>query len=425
MPMPECSPFCGWRYNPEKVEIEKIVAPPYDVVSEEEKLYYQNLSSYNVFHLELPESYSKAQKLVQKWIEEKILIKDPYPSIYFYELSFPFNQKTLNRKGIILLVKISPFNKGLILPHEKTYSKVTSDRFKLLKHTYFQFSQIFGLYEDPYMESLKDWGKGFTFLYEIKIKEETHKLYKLDNPELIKKLLILLFPKKIYIADGHHRYITALKFKSYLEKLLGKNEKKDYNFTVMYLCPLEDENLLMLPTHRVFYVENLQKFLSCLSNYTEVIKELPLEELTRVELHFKEKSQEFGVYTQKSLKIFRIKPCFWEKILQKEHILWEVPLYNFLQILKEILKKSEEKLKEEGKVEFTSDLQKVKELVDKNLTSAVGIIFPTISPLILKKITQANKLMPHKSTFFYPKILTGMVFHQIKGEILNYEELQQ
>lgn len=417
--MPECSPFCGWRYNPEKVEIKNIVAPPYDVVSEEEKLYYQNLSPYNVFHLELPQSYSKAQKLLQKWIEEEILIKDPYPSLYFYEISFPFHKKILNRRGIILLVKLSSFKNGTILPHEKTYSKVTAERFKLLKHTCFQFSQVFGLYEDPSLESFKDWGKDFIPLYEVKFKDEVHRLYKLENSIFIKNYLKFLYSKKIYIADGHHRYITALKFKQYLDKLLGKEERRDYNFIVMYLCALEDKNLIMLPTHRVFYLENPNQFLTKILDYCEMVKELFPEELFQIDLHFEKRLQEFGIYIQNSLKIFRIKPIFWKKIFKKEPILSEVPLYNFLQILSEILGKSEEKIKEEKKVEFFSELIKLKEKVDKNSHLAVGILFPSISPLVLKKVTQANKLMPHKSTFFYPKILTGMVFNQIKGEVLT------
>lgn len=424
MPMPVCSPFCGWRYNPEKVEIEKIVAPPYDIVSEEEKLYYKSLSPYNIFHLELPQNYVKAKELVQKWIEEKIIFQDSYPSLYFYELSFSFNQRRFTRKGIILLVKLSSSKSGVIFPHEKTYPKVTADRFKLLKHTFFQFSQVFGLYEDPSLESFRNWGENFTLLYEVRFKEELHRLYKLENSFFIKKFLTFLFPKKIYIADGHHRYTTALKFKNYLEKVWGRNEKKDYNFIVMYLCALEDENLLMLPTHRVFYLENSQNFLSKLLTYSEIIKELPPEELPRIDLHFENKSQEFGVYLPESLKIFRVKPAFGTKIYKKDFLLWEVPLYNFLQILEEIFEKPEEKFKEEGRVEFLSDLEKIKEKVNQNLPSAVGILFPSISPLILKKIAQANKLMPHKSTYFYPKILTGLVFNQIKGETLNLDYLE-
>ncbi|MCD6489845.1 MAG: DUF1015 domain-containing protein, partial [Thermodesulfobacterium sp.] len=227
--MPECLPFCAWRYNPEKVKIEKVVAPPYDIVSKEEIRKFKIKSPYNIFHLELPEDYKKAKDLLESWINSEILIKDKTPGIYFYELKFSYQNRNFIRKGFILLVKLSSFEEEKIFPHEQTYSKITDDRFKLLKTTHFQFSQVFALYEDPLLETLKAVDKNKKFLYRIQFGYEEHKIYKISDKKLIKNLLEVLKSKKFYIADGHHRYKTALRFKEYMESIYGKSSSKDYN----------------------------------------------------------------------------------------------------------------------------------------------------------------------------------------------------
>jgi len=210
--MPECLPFCGWRYNPSRVKIEDVIAPPYDIVSEEEIEYFKNKSSYNIFHLELSENYEKAKELLKNWIENQILIKEQNPSIYFYELDFFHINRNFSRKGFILLVKLSYFEEGNIFPHEKTYKEITEERLELLKKTHFQFSQIFALYEDPLLETIKEVNQKKHLLYEIRYEEEIHKLYKISEKEFIKNLLNFLLVCKILLLIFFHLFLFQFLF---------------------------------------------------------------------------------------------------------------------------------------------------------------------------------------------------------------------
>ena len=418
--MPECLPFCAWRYNQEKVRIEDVVAPPYDIVSEEEIKKFKNKSPYNIFHLEIPENYNKAKETLKNWIKSQILIKDQIPGIYFYELKFLYQEKTYIRKGFILLVKLSPFEECNILPHERTYSKVIDDRFELFKITKFQFSQIFALYEDPFLETLKSINRNKELLYEINFQKETHRLYKISEKKLIKELLMFFKNKTFYIADGHHRYETALRFKKYMENIYGKNSNKDYNYTAMYICPMEDKNLLIFPTYRAYYLEKPEELLKRFFEFAELKKDLEINKNLDLNHFFEKTSQEWAVFFENKIRIFGLKEEIFENIKKEDPLFSEIPLYNFLQIFEKILNIKEENLKNAEKVKFIADRETLIEEVKKG---ALGIAFPSISPMILKKVAQAKKLMPHKCTYFYPKILTGIILNEVSGKDLNYNIL--
>jgi len=411
--MPECLPFLGWRYNSQKVNIEAVVAPPYDVVTEEEKVLYWKKSPYNIFHLELPESYQKAKLLLENWINSQILLKEPQPCLYFYELSFPRKETMFSRKGWILLVKLHPFEEGVVLPHEKVFPKVTEDRFELLKATGFQFSQVFGLYEDPTLKTLSY--NPTDLLYEVSYQEQTHRLYKVSDLEVIQEVVAYLKDQKIYIADGHHRYTTALRYKEYMENLLRKNNQKDYNYIAMYVCPIEEPNLLMLPTHRVYRLDDIEGFLKSLENFTEKI--MSVEPINFSENLFKLKEREFGLCLKDKIMVFRIKDEVYERFKQKDPVLANLTLYNFLSLMEEAFQMDEEILKEKKQVRF---LSKVEEVLKNLKPGDIGVIFPELSPLILKEVALQGKRMPHKSTFFYPKVLTGLVLNEVSGKNLDF-----
>lgn len=415
--MPECLPFCGWRYNKEKVDIQKIVAPPYDVVNKKEKEEYKKKSPYNIFHLELPENYQRAKTLLSTWIKDKILIKDSEPALYLYELIFKYKNNILNRKGLILLVKLSPFDEGIILPHEKTFHKITQERLELLKITKFQFSQVFGLYEDPQLITLEIFKNDPQLLYEVNHNGEIHKFYKITDKETIKSFLDTLKDKKIYIADGHHRYITALKYKEYMNVLYGDDLKRDYHYIAMYITPMEDKNLLILPTHRVYYLKNIKRFVSDMEKYATPLKEFKEINLEKIELYFTNPSTQWIIFYQNKLILYELKSKYYKKFININSILSEIPLFNFLQILENILEVKEEELAQKGKVKFLSKIEKLENEVKKG---ALGVIFPALSPEVFKNIACKKELMPPKCTYFYPKILTGFVLNEVSGQILDF-----
>ncbi len=409
--MPECLPFCGWLYNPEKVHFEDVLAPPYDVVSESERNFYKQKSLYNIFHLELPESPEKAKNLLHQFIEEKILIKNSIPTLYYYEISFSFENKNYQRGGFILLTKLHPFEEGVILPHEKIYPKVTEERLNLLKTTRCQFSQIFALYEDPDLETYKDLPKNLIYYFEVTHNGETHRLAKIQEKEIIKKILNFLKDKKFYIADGHHRYTTALQFKAFVENHPEKLSQIRHNYVSMYITPFEDKGLLMLPTHRVYQNKYYSLLCEHISNYCHLISEMPLSQWLEKKGCLNLPTPAFILYKADNLKIYAFKETFKNSIGDEDFS--QLPLYYFLKLLEKTLNLSEEVLKERGEVKFFG---REMEAIEEANKGGFAILFPKSPVELLKKIASKGKTMPHKATYFYPKILTGAVLYRLDDE---------
>ncbi len=409
--MPKVLPLPGWRYNLEKVSIENVVAPPYDVVSPEEVEFYKKKSPYNIFHLEIPETYEKAKELLNTWINENILIKEKNPCFYYYEVEFNHQGKRLKRRGFIGIVELMPFEEGKILPHEKVFPKITEDRFNLLKTTGFQFSQIFGLFEDPGLKLLNSLEKE-ELLYQATLNGETHSLYKIPA-QLSKHVQSHFLDKKIYIADGHHRYTTALRYRDYMESIHGKDPLRDYNYIAMYLTAFEEENLFMLPTHRLYKVEDPRSLINKFSLICE-IKAIDWPELFSESL-FTHPEREWLFFAGKEIFLARLKQDIWERLKKEDPVLSKVTLHNFLKVWEEITGAKEEEFKEKGKVLFFSQMEELMEKSEEGL----GVVFPVISPLVLKDIASAGKRMPHKCTYFYPKILTGFLLKEARGSLLK------
>ena len=349
---------------------------------------------------------------MDRWISEKVLLKEKEPCFYYYEVEFTYQGKRLKRKGLVGLVELVPFEEEKILPHERVYPKVTEDRFNLLKITGFQFSQIFGLFEDPGLKLLNSLEKE-KLLYRTSLNGETHSLYKL-TPQLSDLVQNHFVDKKIYIADGHHRYTTALRYKDYMESINGKDPLRDYNYIAMYLTAFEEENLLMLPTHRVYKVEDTKKLINHFSSVCE-IKEIDWLELFSENL-FTHPEREWLFFAGKEAFLVRLKPSVWEKLEQEEPVLSKVTLHNFLKVWEEVTGLKEEELKEKGKVLFFSQMEDVMEKSEKE---GLGVVFPVLSPLVLKDIASAGKRMPHKCTYFYPKILTGFLLKEARGSLIK------
>lgn len=405
--LPRCLPFCGWLFNSEKVKFEEVLAPPYDIVSEEELNIYKQKSPYNIFHLELPESFEVAKLKLREFMDKEILIRNGMPSLYYYEIKFPFEGATFIRRGYILLVKLSSFSEGSILPHEKVYPKITEERFELFKATHCQFSQIFALYEDPELETFKDLPENLNYYFEVKFNKEIHRLAKIQDPSLIYKILKYLEDKKFFIADGHHRYTSALRFKEYMEREYQKTLSKKYNYISLYICPFEEKGLLMLPTHRVFSSKYYQTFSQKIDRYCHLIKEFPLKDWKEKEKFLKIEVPYFILYKGGYFKVFLFKESFLNSIEDKDFR--DLPLYGFLKVWKDIFNISERELKERDEVAFVGSEE---EAITKTQKDGFSILFPRSPVSFLKKIALKGKVFPHKATFFYPKILSGVVLYK-------------
>ncbi len=263
--MAQIRPFTGVHFSRERdADLSKLIAPPYDVLDEADRKALQAAHPHNIVNIDLPhlpaksagpdEVYERANLTLQAWLKAGILKRDSRGALYPYAQSFKHGERTFHRRGFIALVRLSPFGAGHVVPHEKTYKGPIEDRLKLMRATGMQLSPIFGLFSDPRNEVTN-------LLYHNLGKPEytgTHNgvkndMWSVTDGETENRVIDLMGTKPVYIADGHHRYTTALQFQKEAEAQAGGPLPAHHpaNFCMFVLVGMQDDGLLILPTHRL------------------------------------------------------------------------------------------------------------------------------------------------------------------------------
>ncbi|MBI4389439.1 MAG: DUF1015 domain-containing protein, partial [Nitrospinae bacterium] len=328
--MVEVVPFRGLLYDQEKTgPLSEVTAPPYDVIKPEqqEELYRKN--PYNVVRLilgkELPSDhendnrYTRSAAVFRQWIEEGVLVRERKPVFYLYSQEYPLEGKTIRRLGIFARVRLEDFDAGNICPHEFTLAKAKKDRRLLLQACRANFSPIFGLYSDPEggVDGLLEPAARENPMAVIEEDSITHRFWRLEDERVNASISQKFADKKIFIADGHHRYETALAY--YKE---NRGRVKDCAHVMFFLTNLDAPSLLIFPIHRQVrcpFPFNREEFLSRLCNFFEVA---PLPNGTppdRIKSILEEAGKTgiaFGVYLREGLN-----RLFLAKLTDNRHIL--------------------------------------------------------------------------------------------------------
>jgi uncharacterized protein (DUF1015 family) len=423
--MVEVYPFKGIHFNKEKVgSFEKVVAPPYDVVSREERNAYWAKHENNVMHLILGEEiqenkeknlYALAGKKLNEWMEQGILVREKKPVLYVY--SQEFKTKTgekKTRRGIISLIKLEPFENKVVLGHERTLSGPKDDRLNLIREVKGNLTSIFTLYTDPSKttEKLIDKYIAMKPFFEVKDHEGIlNQLWIVSNEEEIKKVQEALKKTKLFIADGHHRYETALNY-------MKENPKADKVMTVM--VDTQDPGLVIWPTHRVIYGVkdfNAEKLIEKAKEFFDVkkinskeekniINALNESERTCFVMYSKEKT--FLLELKKKLDLNELMPEIKLDVLRELDVtlLHQLILDKCLGITKEMVTRKEH-------IDYIKDLTKTIQVVDSGKFQAGFLMNPTKMEQV-ESICLAGERMPQKSTYFYPKLLSGVVFNKFE-----------
>ncbi len=429
--MTKIKPFRGLRYNLEKIaDPFKVMAPPYDVISPklQEELYEK--SPYNVVHIDFAKEergldrYQVAKSNYESWKKEKILISDPHPSVYIYYHTFALpTGQTFTRKGFIALRKLEEFKEGGVRPHEQTFPGPKADRLQLMKASHANFSPIFSLVNDPRHEidpQLDRLAAGTPLLAVTSANGEEHRLWKIDAEDQIRDLLETVREKPLMIADGHHRYETALAFCEEQKRLLGDQYTGTEKFhdVMMYFCSLEDPGLVVLPTHRVLanapdidervFVPLLEKF--------GKIKSYPVSQLSQA-IHKMESQGEhehlLAWVHQDKIEVIQFDV---EKLLESEslnHLHYAVRdldatiLHDL--VMGELLGITKGAQREYGNILYIKDAAEAVQLAQEKKTYAFLMNATKLKQL--QSVIEIGEKMPQKSTFFFPKPLTGLVFY--------------
>lgn len=404
-------PFKGILYNVSKVSMEDVLAPPYDIISPEyrEELYRKSL--YNIVRIdfgkeqpgdsETENKYTRARRYLDAWINDGVLIRSERPSFYAYGMHYKINGEQKRLLGFLGLVKLEELGKGNIFPHECTHSKPKQDRLNLMRSCEANISPIFSLYKStkkqvstllsriaklkPYIESRDAAGT-------------VHRIWQIDERKDIEVIKKEIEGKAIFIADGHHRYETALEFQKERRKKTSSTATEPYDYVLMFFANMLDEGLTILPTHRLLkeIPEDMSK---TLSQYFEIE---PVKADFDIAKRIAGKRHVFG--------FFRNGGDVWYLLKNKKDNLSEVsPELREIDVI--ILHKLVlERIFKTTDIEYEMDINKALDKVRSGQFSAVIFLNPTKVDDV-EKAALSSVRMPPKSTYFYPKLLTGGVIN--------------
>jgi uncharacterized protein (DUF1015 family) len=428
--MAEIQPFRGVLYNTQRVKADDVLTQPYDKITLEMRERYLKLSPHNLVRIELGKEeagdsesnnkYTRARDLYQAWLRDGILRRAAKPSLYYLEQTFaaPDGSGARTRKAMIARVRLHRWDEGVILPHEHTLSKPKADRLSLLRACGAQQGQIFMLYPRPQRSPLPA-PSGKPTLTTTDDYGVVNKLWEIADTAAIKAAQESLRDLKFYIADGHHRYETALAFR---DECRAGAEKPDpsapYQFVMATLVDMSDPGLVVLPTHRT--VADLASFdrlrFRKQLDKTFVVEPQPsLEKLLaamKAGDHFMgmQDSDGFALLKPKSLDalrpLFASKPPLWHTL--------DVAILH-VGILEAMFGIDEVRLREEANVTYWREPEKAAGLVQAGKAQLAFFLNPTHVEDV-KAIADARSRMPQKSTDFYPKFLSGIVINDLRLE---------
>jgi uncharacterized protein (DUF1015 family) len=408
-------PFIGTRYNSEKVRPKDVVSPPYDVISPAQQAELYEKDPHNVVRMELNHDthpYHSAKNYLDVWKEEEILLADPAPAYYvYYQIFHTPEGKQVTRRGLLGKLRLTPYSSGDVLPHERTLSGPKKDRMQLLTITGTNLSPIFGLIEDSALifDHTIDSVVAHPPLADIDEElpsSETirHTMWKLTDPSLVTRIEKLMATKKVIIADGHHRYETAL---AYAQEH-PDNEAAQY--IMIFIANLLGEGTVILPTHRILYgmkdfnqytfIAGLKKDFSVdlMNSREEGMKALAADANAFTLIQFPEEPN--CVIVKDTSDLSKASPV--DKLdVQRLHE----------RILKPVAGLTQARIDNKTNLLYPHTLSELDSVISEHEYNAAFILNAT-TPQEVIDVTSSGEFMPQKSTYFYPKLLSGLVFYE-------------
>jgi uncharacterized protein (DUF1015 family) len=443
----EVSPFRGIRYNQRIVgDLAQVICPPYDIITpEQQKLYYKK-SDYNAIRLEYPiesleptgDRYQRAAGTFQQWLKHGILQLDSVSSFYLHDHRFEYSGEKMVRRGLIARVKLEPWGSG-IYPHEETSSKAKSDRLQLMRVCRTNFSPLFSLYHDSEQKvapilSHAAQKKPLMLLRaersNLPDSNEDHILWAITDPETKRELSQFLFSQPLYIADGHHRYETALTYQqerareqsdsfdsSVIATLNGVKRKQSlagkeaFQYVMMELVDFSDPGLLVLPLHRL--VRGIaSSILVGLGNQLRnffALESVPL------------KAGSCQLPADSCLGILGLQPGSLVVLKKRQDISLEAMMPGNrsqayrefgVSILNHIILDAVLSGAKDLDVAYTVDLKEAYQQIKEGKYQLAFLLNPP-QPEMVKAVADAQDRMPSKSTYFYPKLPAGLIINPL------------
>ncbi len=425
--MTNIKPFKAVVYNPEKIkDLSSVVCPPYDVISSVRQDYFHGKDPHNLIHLilgkDIPgeDKYQRSALIFKEWFKNKVFVQEEKPVIFFYAQEYWIKCEKRVRFGLIGLLRLAD-KKKTVFGHEHTRREPKEDRARLFKAVKANLSPIFVIFPDKkrIIRFLRDSVKVKKPQMEALDDEKTvHRVWRIDSTEMLEKIQKSMQPESMFIADGHHRYEVASNFRDEMFEKLGNKftGEEDFNYVMAYFTNTDPQGLTILPINRLLKrpeALNIEDFLSELSGFfsIEEIKDkvkflFLLQKAGRAE-------HVIGMYYQKTFWLLRVKNI---KMLDKmiadkpaEYRSLDVSILNYI-VFKKILKMN---LEDKGELEYIQDPDELIKLVDKDSANA-GFFLNSVKMEQIMAVALAGEKMPPKSTYFYPKVLSGLAINKLE-----------
>ncbi len=424
-PMAEIAPFRGVVYDPARAgSLDRLLAPPYDVISPAERARLAAKSPHNFVRIDLPEGegrekYANAARELSRWLEQGVLRRDDRPALYRYHQHFTVGGKEFTRRGVVGRVRLRRYEERVVLPHERTLSGPRLDRLELTRATRAHLSQVFALYSDPQGRVDVEFESLESAAPELEGRTDdgtVHRVWRLTDPAAQRRVAAALAEARLYIADGHHRYETMLAVRDELRPL-ARSPRSSIEYGSLFLTSMEDPDLLVLPTHRVvhgLHGFDLDGFLARLRERFEVEElrgaspdqvrdRLAAAGRTSPVLALVSGSRSFLAVLRPGQEAAVPGPAPVRRL--------DVAVLHAL-ILEELLGIDREAQERQTNLKYVKDLAGAFEEARRDGVQAVFLLNPT-GVAQLRAVADAGEIMPQKSTYFFPKLASGLLLNPI------------
>jgi uncharacterized protein (DUF1015 family) len=438
------------RYDPNRIgAIDRVVAPPYDVISEDERQRLIARSEHNIVRLTLGDQpvgtppderdYAAAARLLAEWEGESLLEYDPRPAAYVYEQTYhapPPHNNIVRRRGLIMAVRLEPLGEGSVFPHENTLAEPKEDRLRLFKATDFNFSQIFGLYNDP-AKRIERWVRGAMAEPLWRFDDEHgvgQALWRVDDGGAVVEVQDALRDLPIVIADGHHRYETSMAYRNLMRERYPDVSPAPWDYIVMFLCNIADRTLTIVPAHRMLrrlpaeVLDDFEVNAGELFDLDHVAvpsspsgRRAAVDELLQLMANHNDEHI-FGAFWGRSYAValrLRDKAAAARRCgasLSPVQCDLDVALLHAV-LIRGILGETEDlaKMSGRGNIYFQRDPYKCFDDVAEGRATMALMSNPTRVEDV-QRVAQAGERMPQKGTYFWPKPLDGMVLYNMRPD---------
>lgn len=425
-------PFRGLRYNTGKVALSDVITQPYDRIHEAEQERYYALSPYSLVRIiqgkktvwddEADNVYTRARCYARTWLAEGVLVRDTSPALYVLEQSYVApTGEARTRRGICAALELTRFDEGVILPHERTLSGPKLDRLLLTRATETAWGHIFILYPDegnqvnsilqPYLESHTP----LVAREQVVESEVEQRFWAVDDPGLIAAVVEEMAPKRnLIIADGHHRYETALNFRDEMRQKYPRHpQNAAFNYTMVTLVSMSDPGLVILPTHRLIHSYERMSGAEARARAQEYFDVRPVADRATLEALLGQASPErpcFGLYDGEYALLTLRDPGVLERLLPDRAPAWRTLDVTVLHelFIERVLGIDKAAVERKENIDYLRHPQPGYEAVDQGRARFLLLMNPTRMEQV-RACTAAGEKMPQKSTDFYPKVVSGLV----------------